>query len=106
VISPEYFEALGVRMLAGRSFTARDTATAPPVVILSRSLAQKLFPHENPIGKQVRAVHDEPFGREVVGVTGDIPYFALVDTQSDVAYVPHGQQGWNTMEIRNQIASG
>jgi hypothetical protein len=99
VILPSYFHALGIRLPAGRGFSARDTATAPPVIILSRSLAQKLFPLENAIGKQVRTVHDEPFDREVVGVADDVPYWDLVDVRSNVAYVPHGQQSWNTMEF-------
>jgi len=99
VVLPGYFETLGVRRLAGRVFTDRDNQTNQPVIILSQSLANRLFPHESSVGKRVRAWRDEKFDREVVGVVRDVPYFSLVDTKSEVAYVPHGQQGWNTMDF-------
>jgi predicted permease len=99
VVLPGYFETLGVRRIAGRVFTDRDNQASRPVIILSQSLATRLFPNESSIGKRVRAWRDESFDREVVGVVGDVSYWTLVDTKSEVAYVPHGQQGWNTMDF-------
>jgi predicted permease len=99
VVLPGYFETLGIRRITGRVFTDRDNQASQPVIILSQSLATRLFPNENSLGKRVRAWRDESFDREVVGVVGDVPYWTLVDTKSEVAYVPHGQQGWNTMDF-------
>lgn len=106
VVLPGYFEALGVHRLAGRLFDARDNQASQHVVILSESLAKRLFPNERPIGKRVRALRDEPFDRGVVGIVPDIPYWALVDTKSEVAYVPEAQQGWNTLDfvVRSKIS--
>jgi putative ABC transport system permease protein len=99
VILPGYFETLGVHRVAGRLFDDRDNQAAQPVVILSQSLAKRLFPGESPIGKRLRVWRDESSDREVVGVVADIPYWALVDTESGVAYVPEGQQSWNTLDL-------
>src|SRR5436305_3512800 len=52
-ISPGYFQTLRIPLLAGRDFTERDGTDAPLVVILSNSTAKKLFPGENPLGKQL-----------------------------------------------------
>ena len=99
VVLPGYLETLGVRRIAGRGFTDRDNQTSQPVIILSQSLAGEIIPNESSVGKRVRAGREESFYREVVGVVGDVPYWTLVETKSEVAYVPHGQQGWNTMDF-------
>src|SRR5439155_7901087 len=52
-ISPGYFRALRISLLAGREFTERDGADGPLVVILSSSTAKRLFPNQNPLGKQL-----------------------------------------------------
>lgn len=99
VILPGYFETLGVHRLAGRLFDDRDNQAGRPVVILSESLAKRLFPHESPIGERLRALHDESLDREVVGVVSNIAYWTLVDSKSEVVYVPEGQQSWNTLDF-------
>ncbi len=52
VVSTGYFETVGTRLRAGRGFLASDGATAPPVVILSESMARYYFKEQNPIGRQ------------------------------------------------------
>ena len=52
-VAPDYFRTLGIPLLQGRDFTNRDRAGAPGVVIVSRKLAEKMWPGENPIGKQI-----------------------------------------------------
>jgi putative ABC transport system permease protein len=74
-VSPGYFQALQIHIAAGRAFNETDrTATAAPV-ILSATLAQKLFHGENPVGQQI-AVGDDVNGRTawspVVGVAADV----------------------------------
>ena len=49
-VSQGYLEAMGVPLLAGRSFDGRDSATAPPAVILNRTVARRLFGDANPVG--------------------------------------------------------
>ena len=52
-VSPAYFSTLGIAMSRGRGLSRDDRTNAPPVVVINEALAQKYFPHENPVGKQV-----------------------------------------------------
>lgn len=73
LVSPDYFEVLGIPLLAGRVIGVRDTATTKHVAVLNQSAAQTLFPGADPIGKQLIY----PYGKdtllpiEVVGVVAD-----------------------------------
>ncbi len=60
-ISPEYFETLGVELVSGRAFTDLDTPDTLPVAIINQSLAEALFPGENPVGKRFQR---EPWPQE------------------------------------------
>ena len=53
VISPGYFAAIGVPIIAGRDFDARDTRDSEPVVIVSESLAKSMFPNQDPIDRHI-----------------------------------------------------
>lgn len=53
--SPGYFRTMGTVMLAGRDFTSRDTDGAPPVAIVDRELAHRLWPGANPLGRTMTA---------------------------------------------------
>ena len=73
--SPDYFSVMGIRMIAGRPFAARDRAGAPPVVVLSESAASGLFPDERwPIGRDVEfdGLGNEGTVHEVVGIVADV----------------------------------
>jgi hypothetical protein len=72
--SPDYFDAMGIRFVAGRPFTAADRRGAPPVVILSASAARMLWPDgTNPIGQRIEAgLAGPPQLYEVVGVVDDV----------------------------------
>jgi predicted permease len=50
-VGPKFFTTLGTTLLAGRDFSERDTASAPPVVIINQALATRFFPDRNPIGR-------------------------------------------------------
>jgi len=71
-ISPRYFETLGVPILMGRDFTTDDGPEAPQVTIVNESLAEHLWPGENPLGRSIwLEMHEST--REVVGVVADVP---------------------------------
>lgn len=91
--SPEYFQALRVRLLRGRFFTQDDNLGKPRVGIVNRKLAQQYYPNEDPIGKQ--------FGdtdlslksiRQIVGVVDDLHEGALEDQIWPAEYEPAYQQ--------------
>jgi len=69
-VSPGYFEAMGTRLLAGRTFSAADQADSSTVVVVDEKLATILWPDESAVGKRflIRAVTPEPEWVEVIGV--------------------------------------
>src|SRR5205085_6557263 len=72
--SAGYFAAMGIPLLRGRLFAASDHADAPPVAVVSQSLAQQYWPHEDPIGKQIQFGNMDGDKRllQIVGVVGDV----------------------------------
>jgi putative ABC transport system permease protein len=70
-ISPGFLETLGIPIKQGRDFTWRDRPSTPMVVIINETMAKKLFPGENPIGRRlITGIQSIP--REIVGVSGDV----------------------------------
>jgi putative ABC transport system permease protein len=89
VISEGLFATLGTRLLEGREFERLDTASSQPVAIVNRSLARKMWPGEDPLGKRfrrARSAPDEPW-RTVVGVVPDLMLYGI---SSDGAKKPEG----------------
>jgi putative ABC transport system permease protein len=74
VVTPGYFEAMRMTIVAGRPFDNRDGDGGVPVVIVSQSLAERYWPGQNPIGNRVKEGPFEAPGewREVVGVVGSL----------------------------------
>ena len=72
-VSSRYFETVGTRILAGRSFDERDTATSPKVIIISQNTARGLFGNESALGKRLAQTGSEPLEwAEVIGVAADV----------------------------------
>jgi predicted permease len=97
-VTPEYFRAVGTRLLRGRTFDDRDIARAPRVAIVSDRLARRLWPGQDPIGRRILApgVLDpadaavQQLWPTVVGVVADARYRGLSDLRFDL-YVPYLQ---------------
>ncbi|MGD1031247.1 MAG: ABC transporter permease [Opitutaceae bacterium] len=71
-VEPGYFATLGIRLIRGRDFTARDDAAGARVAIVSEAIAKRFWPGEDPVGKIFRAGNGELAPREVVGVAHDL----------------------------------
>jgi predicted permease len=69
VITGGYFAAVGIPLIDGRVFDARDDASAPVRVVVSRSLAARLYPGEKAVGQRIRVAGVD---REIIGVVGDV----------------------------------
>lgn len=98
-VSAGYFEALGVPILRGRNFDERDSASAPPVVLINKTLEQRYFPNQDPIGKRMKIGGPErPDNRwmEVVGVVGDVKFNGLAAEPPPTYYLPYQQASWNS----------
>jgi predicted permease len=72
VIAPDYFRTMATALVRGRDFTVGDRIGAPPVVIVNQTLARRLWPGAEPVGR-VLWIAGESAGREVVGVAQDRP---------------------------------
>ena len=94
-VSPGTLEALAIPLLVGRTIAPTDVASAEHVVIVSRRMADAIWPNENPIGRLLvwpdrRGTRREPM--RVVGVVGDIAYAGLTKGPVPTMYVPLAQQ--------------
>jgi len=91
-VSSAYFATLRAKLLRGRYFTEADDASKPPVVIIDRALAEKYFPGEDPVGKQMTyAGISAPSLMEVVGIVEDIKEGPLDETTWPTMYVAFNQ---------------
>jgi putative ABC transport system permease protein len=88
-VTDGYFEALGMRLIAGRTFTERDTSARPGVVVINERLARERFGNENPIGRRahVGAAAQLPF--EIVGVVADDHHVAMDADPTPTFFVPY-----------------
>jgi len=73
-VSLRYFETIGARLIAGRFFTAADTANQPAVVVINETTAKRFWPNESPVGKRVGRPGNNRNWVEVVGVVNDIGF--------------------------------
>jgi putative ABC transport system permease protein len=93
MISPDYFNALGIGLRAGRTFTAADRSDSRPVVIVNETFARQHLRGRNPVGTRMRLDDGEktPRSVEVVGVAADVKHFGLEGEATIEAYVPIAQ---------------
>jgi putative ABC transport system permease protein len=101
VVTPGYFQAIGMRLVAGRLLTDQDVAASPLVVVVNETMARRIWPGENPIGKSItsRLSFAGVATREVVGVVGDVRQTGLHDRPVPAYYVPHRQVPFGSMTI-------
>ena len=97
IVSPGYFQTLGVPLVEGRTFTEHDHAKAPLVAVVSRAMARRYWPGESVIGKQVQVGGPTGAPREIVGVVGDVRQRDPEQAPEPLMYVPYLQdtEPWN-----------
>jgi len=87
-VPPGYFHLLGIRLLDGREFTARDSAEAPVVIIVNETFANRFFQGRNPIGRKVRMEGNDV---TVVGLVKDSKYHTPIEGPTPFFYIPFDQ---------------
>ena len=97
VASPDYFAAMRIPLLEGRSFAATDRGDTPAVVVVSREMAGRTWPGESAIGKRIRIFSDAP--STVIGVVGDVRQTSLVAPVQPMMYFALAQFGYPRMVI-------
>jgi len=104
-----YFEAIGARLLRGRGFIAADDAAAPKVVVIARSLAERLWPGEDALGRQLwtTLTRDPAGAHTVVGVIADTASSRATDDWPQI-YLPQRQNYYRraTLVIRSAADPG
>ena len=90
-VSGEYFHALGVPLQSGRMFDPRDKANTQPVVIIGKTMADRIFAGRDPIGRRLKYAGVEAPPITVVGVVGDVKITGLDQETRPVIYYPFRQ---------------
>ncbi len=92
VVSVDYFRTMDIPLVKGRYFTANDNMKSAKVAIVSRSLAEKFFPNQDPVGQHLNIDLGMPFQCEIVGVVGDVLHRSLAAGRQPANYIPYLQQ--------------
>jgi putative ABC transport system permease protein len=98
IVTPRFLDAMGTRLVAGRAFSDRDDADAPPVAIVSQTVAERYWPHESPLGRHLTVLarvysgqSSSPRPLEIVGVAKDVRNEDLWQPEPAI-YVPFAQK--------------
>jgi putative ABC transport system permease protein len=91
IVSPGYFETLGVALVRGRTFDERDRLGSTPVIIVNETLANRYFKGEDAIGRRIRVGFNTGTVREIVGVVATERHAALGMDPHDGVYLPFYQ---------------
>jgi predicted permease len=98
-----YFTAMGIPLVAGRTFGPQDTATSPKVGVISETMARTLFPKGSPIGQRYgRGGSEHASDIEVIGVVKDVKIHSLDEETQLSDYLPYTQnvRYLNDFEVR------
>ena len=102
IVQAGYFRTLGIELLQGRDFDARDKRGATDVVIINETLARRNFPNQNPIGRRIQpSIGDErgmPW-REIIGVVRDVRHASLSEASGAECYLTHTQSAQPGMGV-------
>jgi putative ABC transport system permease protein len=101
-VAPDYFQAMGVKVLDGRVFTDRDRIDAPLVCMVDETFVAKHFAGENPLGKRVKfgGLHDEDNEwMEVVGVVAHVKNYGVDQDSRVEMYLPFLQSSVSSFTL-------
>jgi len=87
MVTPQFFDTMGIAMKSGRDFTPEDRKGAPMVAIINEKLARQFFGGQSPIGKHI-GVGSKTADLEIVGVIADTKYRSVRNAPPRTAYLP------------------
>jgi predicted permease len=96
VVSPRYFQTMGIQLLRGRPFGEQDRADAPAAAVISEAMARRYFPNEDPTGKRISPGKPESPDDwvTIVGVVNDVHQFELDADPKPQMYLTYAQAGF------------
>ncbi|MDQ6885910.1 MAG: ABC transporter permease [Gemmatimonadota bacterium] len=111
VASPDFFRAMGIRLVRGRSFDEQDRGGGPQVVMVNQEFVRRYFPSEDPLGKRITlgwsqdtaeasaTVKSVTLGGEIIGVIADVKQFGLAADLYPMTYLPFSQATIGTLSV-------
>lgn len=92
IVTPEYFATIGMPVLQGRSFRDTDDAQSKKVAIINQAMAERYWPHEDPMGKRFRVREMDTDPVEVIGVVTTAKYTLPAERPQPAFYLPFDQR--------------
>jgi putative ABC transport system permease protein len=92
VITPEYFQTMGIQVRSGRGFTPVDTTGTEHLVVVNDAFVAKFFPNEDPIGRTLNTRAEHP-GERIIGVVNDVAEGDLTDGPAPARYMLYEHVG-------------
>ncbi len=102
VVSPDYLDVMGIRVVAGRGIAAEDGRGSPPVIVVSETAARRFWPGEDPVGREIVTTSDERTHR-IVGVARDTKVWSLGEEFRPYAYFARAQSSTSSIMM---VATG
>jgi putative ABC transport system permease protein len=91
VVSKDYFQTMGIRLMDGRLFDARDTAGSPDVIIINQTLARTFYGNESPVGRRIQPNMNGPMCT-VIGMVEDVKNAGIDRPAGTELYLPYTQR--------------
>jgi hypothetical protein len=104
LVGPDYFDLLGIALLRGRSIADRDRVDGQPVMVVNETMAARIWPGEDPVGRTVRLGNPDSNPVMVVGVVEDGRYNELEEPQEPYLYLPFAQLRWGEVLLLAETA--
>jgi predicted permease len=98
-VTPGFFRTMGIPLLQGRVFSASDPWNGPPIVVISSTVAQRLWPGESAVGKQLFWGGVDGTPRTVIGVVGDVRDVDLEGTNPPLIFLPNQEITWPSITL-------
>jgi predicted permease len=101
----DYFHTMEIPLVKGRFFNAHDTKDAPLVVLIDEKMANRFWPHQDPVGKRVKNGGPKDPWFTVAGVVGTVKQYGLDIDGRMVVYFPYAQQAFGSMYLVARTAT-
>ncbi|MFL6589547.1 MAG: ABC transporter permease, partial [Chthoniobacterales bacterium] len=98
-VTPDYFRAMGIRLIRGRVFTPQDDSKAPRVAVINETMARQFFPNEDPIGKRINITNGPDTWRQIIGIVADIKQYGVDKPTSAQSYEPFAQVPFSSLNL-------
>jgi putative ABC transport system permease protein len=101
IVTPGYFRAMGVRIVEGRPLDDRDSPEAPRVLLVSHTLARRMWPGQSAVGKQLVVDYSTAgvYPYEIVGVVADLKFRGPRSEPSAEIYMAHAQRSYLILNV-------